>query len=60
MDSVRNYTLPVGIAMYQASYYTEYGRTLATSVLASIPLLIVFLVFQKQIVESMASSGLKD
>lgn len=60
MDSVRNYTLPVGIAMYQASYYTEYGRTLATSVLASIPLLLVFLIFQKQIVESMASSGLKD
>ena len=60
MDSVRNYTLPVGIAMYQASYYTEYGRTLATSVLASLPLLAVFLVFQKQIVESMASTGLKD
>jgi multiple sugar transport system permease protein len=47
MDSVRN-------------YYTEYGRTLATSVLASVPLLCVFLVFQRQIVESMASSGLKD
>ena len=60
MDSVRNYTLPVGIAMYQASYYTEYGRTLATSAMASLPLMIIFLIFQKQIVDSMSATGLKD
>lgn len=60
MDSVRNYTLPVGIALYQGSYYTEYGLTHATSVLATIPLVLVFLFFQRQIVESMSSTGLKD
>lgn len=60
MDSVRNYTLPVGIALYQTSYYTEYGLTLATSVLATTPLILIFMAFQRQIVESMASTGLKD
>lgn len=60
MDSVRNYTLPVGIALYQSSYFTEYGLTLATSVLATAPLVFVFMAFQRQIVESMASTGLKD
>jgi multiple sugar transport system permease protein len=60
MDSVRNYTLPVGIALYQGSYYTDYGRTLATSVLSTAGLLIVFLVFQRRIIESMAATGLKD
>lgn len=60
MDSVRNYTLPVGIALYQSSYYTEYGLTLATSVLAVTPLLILFALFQRQIVSSMSASGLKD
>jgi len=60
MDSVRNYTLPVGIALYQSSYYTEYGLTLATSVLATTPLVLVFMAFQRQIVESMSSTGLKD
>jgi len=60
MDSIRNYTLPVGIALYQSSYYTTYGLTLATSVLATIPLVAVFMVFQRRIVESMASTGLKD
>jgi multiple sugar transport system permease protein len=60
LDSVRNYTLPVGIALYQTSYYTEYGLTLATSALATAPLILVFMAFQRQIVESMASTGLKD
>lgn len=60
MDSIRNYTLPVGIALYQTSYYTEYGLTLATSALATLPLIFVFLAFQRQIVESMAATGLKD
>ena len=60
MDSVRNYTLPVGIALFQTSYYTEYGLTLATSVLATAPLILVFMLFQRQIVESMSSTGLKD
>lgn len=60
LDSVRNYTLPVGIALYQTSYYTEYGLTLATSVLATLPLVLVFMAFQRQIIESMAASGLKE
>ncbi|MDR3690264.1 MAG: carbohydrate ABC transporter permease [Fimbriimonas sp.] len=60
MDSVRNYTLPVGIALYQSSYYTEYGKTLATSVLGTAPLVIVYAIFQKRIISSMATTGLKD
>lgn len=60
MDSVRNYTLPVGIALYQSSYFTEYGKTLATSVLGTAPLVIVYCIFQKRIISSMATTGLKD
>lgn len=60
IDSVRNYTLPVGIALYQTSYYTEYGLTLATSVLATMPLVLMFMVFQRQIIESMSTTGLKE
>ncbi|HWP39589.1 MAG TPA: carbohydrate ABC transporter permease, partial [Tepidisphaeraceae bacterium] len=47
MDSIRNYTLPVGIALYQGSYSTEYGRTLAASMLATLPLIVVFMAFQR-------------
>lgn len=60
MESVTNYTLPVGIALFQSSYSTQYGLTIATSLISTLPLLVMFLVFQKQIIESMTSSGLKD
>ncbi|MFT3787205.1 MAG: carbohydrate ABC transporter permease [Tepidisphaeraceae bacterium] len=60
LDSVRQYTLPVGIALYQTSYYSEYGLTLATSVLATMPLIVMFGLFQRHIIESMSSSGLKE
>ena len=60
MDSVRDYTLPVGIALYQANYYTQYGLTLAIGLLGSLPLIVIFLIFQRHIVESLASTGLKD
>jgi multiple sugar transport system permease protein len=60
LDSIRNYTLPVGIALYQASYFTEYGLTLATSVLATLPLVAVFLAFQRHIIESLSSTGIKE
>jgi multiple sugar transport system permease protein len=60
IDSIRNYTLPVGIALYQGSYSTEYGRTLAASVLATMPLVVVFMAFQRQIIQSMSATGLKE
>ena len=33
LDSVEKYTLPVGVALFQSSYITEYGLTLAASVI---------------------------
>ncbi|MES1227964.1 MAG: carbohydrate ABC transporter permease, partial [Armatimonadota bacterium] len=60
MESVTNYTLPVGIALFQSSYSTQYGLTIATSLISTLPLIVMFLVFQKQIIESMTSSGLKE
>jgi multiple sugar transport system permease protein len=60
LDSVDKYTLPVGIALFQTSYYAEYGLTLAASVLCTLPVLIVFMIFQKKIIEGIALTGLKD
>ena len=60
LDSVDKYTLPVGIALFQTSYSIEYGLTLAASVLCTLPVLIVFLLFQRHIVKGVALTGLKD
>jgi multiple sugar transport system permease protein len=60
IDSADNFTLPVGIALFQTSYYTEYGLTLAASVIATIPVIAVFLLYQRRITEGIALTGLKE
>jgi len=60
LDSVEKYTMPVGIALFQTSYYAEYGITLAAAMLCTLPTLIAFLLFQRQIVAGISMSGLKE
>ena len=59
LDSISHYTLPVGIALFQSSYASEYGLTFAASVLSTIPVLVVFLLFQRHIIQSVAFTGIK-
>ncbi len=59
LDSVDKYTLPVGIALFQTSYYAEYGLTLAASVLCTLPVIIAFLLFQRNIIEGISLTGIK-
>lgn len=60
LDSVDKYTLPVGVALFQTSYYAEYGLTLAAAVLCTVPVIAAFLLFQRNIIQSVAMTGLKD
>ncbi|QIN83461.1 ABC transporter permease subunit [Rubrobacter tropicus] len=52
-------TIPVGIATVQSSYGVRYADIMASAVLAGLPLIIVFLFFQRQIVQGVAGTGLK-
>lgn len=58
-DSDINKTIQLGIQMFVGLYSTEYGLIMATSILSLIPVLVVFLAFQRFFVEGVASSGLK-
>jgi multiple sugar transport system permease protein len=60
LDSVEKYTLPVGVALFQSSYSSEYGLTLAASVICTTPILLIFLLFSRHIIRGMAMSGLKE
>lgn len=60
LDSVDKYTLPVGIALFQTSYYAEYGLTLAACVICTLPVVFVFLLFQRHIVKGISLTGLKE
>ncbi|MFE6735091.1 carbohydrate ABC transporter permease [Microbacterium sp. NPDC057650] len=50
-------TLPVGLQTVISAYGVQYAQVMAQAVLAALPLIIVFLVFQKQIVKGVATSG---
>ena len=51
-------TIPVGLASVQSSYGIQYAQIMASTVLAAVPMLLVFAFFQRQIVEGV-SGGIK-
>ncbi|WP_240702898.1 carbohydrate ABC transporter permease [Cohnella luojiensis] len=53
------YTLPLGLTSYVEEFGTNYVLTMAASVSALLPLLVLVVVCQKWFVEGIASSGLK-
>ncbi|MCL2464538.1 MAG: carbohydrate ABC transporter permease [Micrococcales bacterium] len=52
-------TLPVGIALFAGAHSTNWGLTFAASMIALVPVLIVFLVFQRQFVSGIMSGAVK-
>jgi len=52
-------TLQPGLSVLQGAYSTHFGIVMAGAVIASIPVLIIFTLAQRQIVDSVASSGVK-
>lgn len=61
LTSPEKQTLQLVIANFNAQYaiQTDYPLIMAASVIALLPVLTIFLVFQKQIIESVAISGVK-
>jgi multiple sugar transport system permease protein len=61
LNSPEKQTLQVVIANLNAAYaiQTDYPLIMAASVISLIPVLTVFIIFQRQIIESVALSGVK-
>ncbi|MEV5612730.1 carbohydrate ABC transporter permease [Streptomyces sp. NPDC052225] len=51
-------TLPVGITSVKDAYGVQYAQTMSSAVLAALPLVVVFVFFQRHIVKSVATTGL--
>ena len=56
-DSTSHQVLTVGIAALQSSFSEQWNLVLAASLVALVPLLVIFAVFQRQIVRSIQLSG---
>jgi multiple sugar transport system permease protein len=57
--SPESQTLQPGLATLQGAYRTDYAVVMAGGVIASIPVLILFFIAQKYIIEGVSRSGLK-
>jgi multiple sugar transport system permease protein len=53
------YTLQLGLLTYQGQHHTEWAAVMATNVMVTVPLLIVFLLGQRHFVRSLTFSGIK-
>jgi ABC-type glycerol-3-phosphate transport system permease component len=53
------YTLPLGLFFFKSAHYTEYNLLLAGSMFNTIPILIIFFIFQRYFIEGATSSGVK-
>jgi multiple sugar transport system permease protein len=52
-------TLPAGLALFMGQHVVEYGLLMAGSVLALLPLVLMFLMIQRKFVEGIATTGIK-
>ena len=50
-------TLSAGLAKMQGQYGSDYPSMMASAVLAVIPMIVIYIIFQKQFVEGIATSG---
>jgi multiple sugar transport system permease protein len=54
-----NYTLQLGLLTYQGQHTTDWAAVMATNVMVTLPLLVVFLVGQRYFVRSLTFTGVK-
>ena len=57
--SPNNLTLPSGLAKLQNAATVDYPIIMAGAVVASVPVILIFLIAQRQVIESVSRSGLK-
>jgi multiple sugar transport system permease protein len=53
------YTLTMGLNFFKSSWYTYWQYLMAASLLVTLPMVLVFLVFRRQFVENNVSSAIK-
>ena len=52
-------TLPVGLSKLQGAYTIDYPVIMAGAVIASVPVLLLYIFVQRYVIEGVASSGIK-
>jgi len=59
INSTRMQTLPLALAQFQGDFFTSVNLLMAASAITVIPVLVVYVFFQKYFVQALTSTGLK-
>ena len=59
ISSEKMMTLPIGIPLFQGSYAQELTIPMAANVLASLPAIAVFIIFERHIIKGITMTGIK-
>jgi multiple sugar transport system permease protein len=60
LNSPENFTLPLGLSWFKGEYYTVYSVVLAGSMFNSVPILVLFFLFQNYFTRGIALTGLRE
>jgi multiple sugar transport system permease protein len=53
------FTLPLGLAMFRQSYYTDQPTLMAISVITTVPVAVFFIIFQRYFIQGQTSAAVK-
>lgn len=59
MSERDNWTLPLGLTQFRFEFFTQWPPLMAVVALATLPILVLYLFFQRYFVEGIAASGVK-
>ena len=59
LNSIDKYTVPLAINFFRGQYATDFALLMAGSAISIVPVLVVYVIGQRQIIEGIATTGLK-
>ncbi len=59
LNDMEKMTLPLGLVIFDSQRSTDLSATMAAATLIMLPMIIIFLMFQKQFIKGMTMSGIK-
>ena len=59
LNDMEKMTLPLGLVIFDSQRSTDLSATMAAATLIMLPMIIIFLIFQKQFIKGMTMSGIK-
>ncbi len=59
LQDMSKYTLPVGLSLFNGQYFSNNGGIFAAASISVIPVILVYLMLQKQFIEGIAVTGIK-